>query len=188
MALVEVTAATQEPVTIAEVKDHLVIDHSDDDSYLATLIAAVVQYLGEVQDRTFVTTTFDLKLDRFPTGGGVVEMPRAPLVSVTSVKYQDTDDVETTLAASVYTVDSSSTPGRLQPAFDESWPSTRGHVHDVTIRFEAGYGDPGDVPRSHRHEILMRVSDLYENREASVTRRHETNFAAEALFQLNRVY
>jgi len=188
MALVKVTAATQEPVTVDELKDHLVIDHADDDNYLATLIAAVVQFLGEVQDRTFVTTTWDLKLDRFPSGNGVIELPRSPAASVTSVKYQDLDDVETTLAGSLYTVDASSVPGRLQPAYDESWPSTRGHVHDVTVRFVAGYGDPADVPRAHRHEILMRAADLYEHREASVTRRHETNFAAEALFQLNRVF
>ena len=188
MAIVTVTAATQDPVTLADVKDHLVVDHSDDDTYIASLLAAVVAYLEAVQDRTLVTTTYDLKLDRFPTGDGVIELPLAPLASVTSVKYQDVDDVEQTLAASKYTVDSSSTPGRLLPAYDESWPSTREHIHDVTVRFVAGYGDPADVPAPHKHEILIRVADLYENREATVTRRHEMNFAAEALFQLNRVY
>ena len=188
MALVTVTAASQEPVTLAEVKDHLVIDHGDDDSYLSTLVTTVVAYLESVQDRGLVSTTYDLKLDRFPSGGGVIELPRAPLSSVTSVKYQDTDDVETTLSSSLYTVDTASTPGRLQPAYDESWPSTRGHVHDVTVRFVAGYGDPADVPRPHRHEILLRVADLYEHREAAVTGRHEESFAASALFQMNRVF
>ena len=187
MALVTVTAATTAPVTISEVKDHLVVDHSDDDQYLAGLIDAVVEYLEAVQDRTLVTTTYDLKLDRFPDGNGTIELPRSPLASVSSVKYQDLDDVETTLAASKYTVDTSSTPGRLLPAYDESWPSTRQHVHDVTVRYVAGYGDPADVPRAHRHEILLRVADLFENREAAVTKRHESSFAAEALFQLNRV-
>lgn len=187
MALVLVTAATQEPVTISEVKDHLVVEHSDDDQYLSGLIAAVVGYLQDIQDRAFVTATHDLKLDRFPDGAGVIELPRAPLASITSVKYQDLDDVETTLSSSLYSVDASSTPGRLLPAYDEAWPSTRGHVHDVTVRFVAGYGDPGDVPRAHRHEILLRVADLYENREGAVTKRHESSFAAQALFQLNRV-
>tara|TARA_R100000808_G_scaffold7070_1_gene20820 strand:- start:28437 stop:29003 length:567 start_codon:yes stop_codon:yes gene_type:complete len=188
MALVTVTAATQEPVTLAEVKDHLVLDHGDDDSYLSTLVATVVAYLEAVQDRTLVTTTYDLKLDRFPSGTEVIELPRAPLASITSVTYQDTDDVTTTLAASKYTVDTASTPGRLQPAYDEAWPSTRGHVHDVTIRFVAGYGDAGDVPRPHRHEILLRVADLFENREGAVTARHEESFASKSLFQLNRVF
>ena len=187
MALVTVTAASQEPVTLAEVKDHLVVDHGDDDSYLSTLGTTVVAYLESVQDRGLVSTTYDLKLERFPSGGGVSELPRAPLSSVTSVKYQDLDDVETTLAASKYTVDTSSTPGRLLPAYDESWPSTRQHVHDVTVRYVAGYGDPADVPRAHRHEILLRVADLFENRAAAVPKRHESSFAAEALFQLNRV-
>ena len=74
MALVTVTAATTAPVTISEVKDHLVVDHSDDDQYLAGLIDAVVEYLEAVQDRTLVTTTYDLKLDRFPDGNGTIEL------------------------------------------------------------------------------------------------------------------
>ena len=188
MALVEVTAATQMPVTLSEVKDHQVIDHGDDDTYLSTLVNVVVMYLEAVQDRALVSTTYDLKLDAFPTGGGVIELPRSPLASITSVTYQDTDDVTTTLSASKYTVATSSTPGRLLPAYGEGWPSTRGHVHDVTVRFVAGYGDPADVPRPHRHEILLRVADLFENREAAVTARHEESFAAKSLFQLNRVY
>jgi uncharacterized phiE125 gp8 family phage protein len=86
---------------------------------------------------------------------------------VTSIKYIDTAGTEQTLAASEYTVDGASEPGRIVPAYNVSWPSTRGHINDVTVRFVAGYTGSA-MPQSIHSAMLLIVGELFERREHGI--------------------
>lgn len=160
-----VTAPVVLPLGLQEAKDHLRVDLADDDALIEQLIIAAREMAESFTERALITQTIDYVRDAFPTWG--MTLPRAPLQSVTSVKYIDTDGVEQTIDAADYRVDALSTPPRLTPAYNETWPSARDVTNAVTIRLVVGYGDgPADVPVRIKAAMLLMIGDLYEHRQS----------------------
>lgn len=166
MPLVLQTAPTSEPVTTAEAKTHLRITTSDDDTYIGTLIAVARKHVETITGRALINQTWDYFLDNFPPGDKIV-IPLPRLSSVTSVKYTDKDNVQTTLAASKYIVDTNNEPGQIVLAYGESWPTfTQKPINAVEIRFVAGYGSgAANVPEGIKQAMLLLIAHWYENRE-----------------------
>mgnify|MGYP003647048015 CR=1 FL=1 len=170
-----VTAPTVEPLTLAEAKTHLVIDTdvTADDTYIAALIQVAREYAENYTRRAFVQRTLELTLPYFDGYQSEIFLPQPPLQSVTSIKYLDADGVLTTIAAADYQVDTYSQPGRVKPAYLDSWPVvTRGDFNAVQIRYIAGYdslGSPpdyaGNIPKALKQWMLLRVGGLYRDRE-----------------------
>lgn len=166
MPLTLVTPPAAEPILLAEGKSHLRATSNGEDTLITSQLLAARIMAEDYTGQAFITRTYDWTLDKF---SDVLLVPRAPLVSVSSIKYNDTAGVEQTLAASEYTVDVKSRPGRIVPAYGLSWPSTRGHVNDVTVRFVAGFGDAGsNVPAPIKAAMLLILGELYARRESSV--------------------
>lgn len=158
------SAPATEPLTTAEAKTHLVVDHSDDDTYIDTLVAAARAYVEQYTGRQLVTATWTMDLERFP-GDDFIQLPFPPLQSVTSVKYYDLSNSQQTLAASKYVV-ADSTPGRLRLVSGEAWPQVYpDRAQAVEVIFVAGYGAASAVPADIKHAIKMLVGHWYENRE-----------------------
>ena len=159
------TAATKEPGSLADVKAHLRVDITDDDAYIAGLEEAVRTNLERQYTTAFVTQTWDWYLDGFP--GSEFRLPLWPAQSVTSIKYTDEDDNESTYSSANYLVDTIGKPARVTLKTSASWPSdTLKESNAVVVRFVAGYGDnAADVPAPVRQAIKLLVGDLYENRE-----------------------
>lgn len=65
-ALRTVTAATTYPITLADAKAQLRITHGAEDQHIQNLIAAATRWAEVETRRVFVTTTVELKMDRFP--------------------------------------------------------------------------------------------------------------------------
>jgi len=155
MSLIISTQPTAEPLHIAEVKLHLRIDSSTEDTLLTALTKGAREYCELFQRRAYVMRTYQLRLDNFtnPVGytmfGGIpvtdIELPYAPLIGVDSVQYVDTDGDTQTLSTDYYTVDTYSTPGRLLLAYGQSWPSTLDMPDAVIITYKAGYLVPTTV-------------------------------------------
>ena len=180
-------APEAEPLATAEAKKHCNIDFSEDDTYIDTLIKAARIHCEMYLRRALVNTTFDLTLDCFPC---VIQPPRSPLVSVTSITYLDTNGTSTVLATSEYSVDTKREPGRIYPAYGKAWPSVQSIENAITVRFVAGYGaTAASVPQTIRHAMLLLVGHWYENRESVVvgTITAELPFAVEALLSGERL-
>ena len=173
--LKRITPPSDDPVTLAQARDHLHIEHELDDAKLLDFIPAATAHAEEVElRRALVTQTWELYLDAFPENA--IEIPRPPLQSVTSVKYLDTAGALQTLAVTTdYLVDLYELPGLVLPAVGKSWPATQAVPNAVTVRFVAGYGDPDDVPVHLRQGLLLLIGHWYENREA---------FGTEELFEV----
>lgn len=154
-----VTAPTDEPVTLAEVKAHCVIGHDEDDLLLAIMISAAREHGESITGRSWVPKTLEVVLDSFPSGH--IDLPCSPITAVASVKYIDVDGVEQTLDASEYTVDSESLVGRI--VVSDEWPDTRDTVNAVRVRYTAGWAT---VPSAIKQWLLIRVATLYEHRES----------------------
>src|SRR3990172_9406936 len=110
MALALVTAPATEPVTRTEAKVHLRIESAvtADDTLIDRLII-VARQLGEAHTgRAFITQTWDLKLDAFPAGR--IRLPKAPLSSISSVTYLDTNGASQTWDSGDYLVDAPAGP------------------------------------------------------------------------------
>lgn len=158
-----------EPVTTAEAKVHLRVEHAADDGYIAELITAARELVEAQYDRTLVTTTITVTLPGFFCDGGPLRLPRGPLRSVTSISYLDSAGDVVTLDPARYRVDATADPGTVTPAWGHAWPVARPIEAAVTVVYSAGYGAAADVPRRARQAVLMLVAHWYdEGRPAAI--------------------
>lgn len=139
--------------------------NTTEDPKLNALIKTARHKAEELTERALITQTWDWFLDKFPSGN--LEVPKPPLDSVTHVKYYDTSGDLQTWDSGDYDVDTDSAPGRISPAYGESYPTARLINNAVNVRFVAGYGDADDVPQPIKEGILELVAFLYANRGAS---------------------
>lgn len=167
MALRRSVDATVEPVTLTEVKDDRRIVDTASDTKLTTLITVARRNCEDLLLRTLLQTTWELTLDEFPEAIPL-RMPR--VIDVTSVQYVDPDGDTQTLSAASYQVDDRSEPGWIVPAYGYSWPTTREQPNALTVTYRCGYGTTAAaVPPPIKQWILLRVGDMYENRESEIT-------------------
>jgi uncharacterized phiE125 gp8 family phage protein len=169
MRLRLITAPNAQVVTTAEASAHVNAYGTAQNARLEAMIAGVVSsldgYHGEL-GRALIEQEWELALDAFPSSA--ICLPLPPLLTVESVKYIDPDGAEQTLASSAYTVEPGE-HGFVMPAYGTSWPTIRAQPLAVRVRFKAGYGTAGDkVPAAIRSAILLRVADLFENRESTI--------------------
>lgn len=165
MALKLITAPAVEPVTLADVKARLVVDHTDHDGLLNALIVSARQTAENRLGRALIHQTWELILDAFPSAE--IKLARPPVVSVESIKYLDLDGVEQTLAAETYALDPDTLPGWVLPAYGESWPDTLNAANSVRVRYVAGYGAAADVvPMPIRQWMHIVIATHYAQREA----------------------
>lgn len=157
-----------ELVTLQEAKDWARITTSAEDSIVTGLISSARAHVEELMCRGFITQTWDYFLARFPCVTRAnplaeIALPRAPLASVTTVKYTDpATGTQVTLDPSKYLVDTRREPGRIVPAYGTSWPTARyGVPNAVEIRFVAGYGAAAsNVPDRMRHNVQQAIKVL----------------------------
>jgi uncharacterized phiE125 gp8 family phage protein len=153
----------ESPVTLEEAKRHLDLESDDFDDLVQGFLTAATELVQEAYWLQLITATWELKLDAFPD---VIFAPRGPLQSAT-IQYVDGTGATQTLSPSAYTVDNSSFPGRILPAYGSCWPSTRCHINAVTVAMVNGFGDSADdVPQPIRQAILIYTGILFENRGA----------------------
>lgn len=164
-----IVAPTVEPVDVTTALLQVRQDGTPPDQALIVMLISSARRLAEHETgRALVTQTWQLVLDAFPAGA--IALPRAPLQAVSSVSYLDTAGVVQTLPAGKYKVDAVGEPGRIAPAYGESWPATRADLNAVTIQFDAGYGAAAAVPDPIKTWMLAHISYWYDNRAAASER------------------
>lgn len=168
-----ITAAIEDPVTLAEAKTHLREDGSDQDSLITDLISAATEHAESFMGRALISRTLDYYLDTFPGDDEAIKLPLPPLIEVTGVFYIDADGVEQEFTD--FEVDTAGAPGRIYTGPNTDWPDPRVSANAVRVRYRAGYVDTdpspntGSVPKDIKAAIKLIVGTLYENRETVVT-------------------
>jgi len=130
------TPPTHLPVSLAEAKRHLRVTDSNSDTVITNMIAAAFRWCELYQGLSWLYQTITIKLDAF-ADTMILSMP--PLIAVDSITYVDSNGDTQTLSTSVYDVDTTSSPGRVTLAYDQTWPATRSVHHAVTITAKAGH-------------------------------------------------
>jgi uncharacterized phiE125 gp8 family phage protein len=158
-----VTGPAQEPITDSEAKLHAGISGTDDDTLMTAYVKAARQAAEVYLACGLYTQTWRLQLSAFYD---VIWLPMAaPLASVTSVKYYDTTGTEQTLATTYYTVDTTSTPGRIVRAPNQSWPSVQcDRLRPVTITYVVGQTTTASIPEIVKQGIRVYVAYLEAHR------------------------
>lgn len=163
---------------------HLRVDSSDDNALIDHLIKTATEYKEQETGRAFVAQTWELALDAFPTAE--ILLPKSPIISVTSIKYDDADGVEATVDPADYQADIVSPDGWVVLSGGAVWPVTLSAINAARVRFVAGYGAPDDVPAPLKQSVLVKVAELYENREETLPSNMTQSTASAHLSQLYR--
>lgn len=167
-----VTAPAIEPVALSDLEDHMRLTAGTEDSYISNLIKSARRIIELHSGRRFINQTWELTLPDFPHIDRIT-LPYPPLVSVTSVKYYETDDTENTFSSDDYYVDTYAEPGAVALNYGETWPSTTLRpTNGVIVRYVCGYGTGvEDVPEMYKEAIKLLTAEMYEHREAGIVGR-----------------
>lgn len=181
------TAETEFAITSAEVKNWLRIDGSDDDTVISTLLKASHNWAKRYTARSITTQTLKLSIDSvYDTDIPVKEgnyvgidqditrrsilLPQSPVASISSVKYYDDADTESTFDSGKYYLDSAGVPARFVLRNGESYPTGLRVANALEITYVAGYGGTTDVPDDIKHACLIYTAWLFEHRGDGVER------------------
>ena len=166
MTAILVTPPAIEPLTLAEVKAHLRLTTSDDDTLLAALITTARLQVEQATRRVLIEQAWRICLDDWPKGG-VFTLPITPVVQVTAITVYNASGVPTTLPTIAYEVDSAGTPPRVAIKAAAGIRQRR-RLNGIEIDLVAGYGPSGlAVPHPLRQAILVLVARWYENRDGA---------------------
>lgn len=167
-ALELVDAPTTTPITLAEVREQLRIEHNDDDALLVRLISVAVAYTDVAGALGHAMITQKWAQWFAPNPGMSVNLTLGPVQSVTAVKYYDADNVLQTDTLTNYQVVGTEFATSVAPKAGFNWPTTYDRSDAIRIEYEIGYGDTkADVPQTIRHALLLLIGHWYDNREQS---------------------
>jgi len=156
-----------EPVSLADAKAYLRVQHSAEDDLIEQIISAARDYCEQELDLAIMDQEITLKLDAFPRNR-VICLPRANLIEVVSFDYLDSAGDSQPFTD--YTEDSFQTPARLVNNTG-TWPEILDNAGSITIVYRAGYGPdqtsggyppPGSILQAMR----MLITHWYDNRNA----------------------
>lgn len=187
-----------DPLTLADAKNFLRVEITDDDALITDLITAAKLACEQLNNRSFIDTTWQLVMDYFPPYAGrystllppalvgaqsdrnywlnlsdqAINLPMPPLVSVSSISYVDPSGTTQTLDPSSGANNvriTTGTPGLMTPAYGKIFPVTQPVLGAVIITYVCGYGTTqASVPRNVVAAMRFLVAHYYENRTADI--------------------
>lgn len=167
----QTTEPDYEPVTLERARQHLYLTASGspathpDDDLVESYIAAARVTAEKFTDRIFPQRTFELRARSFAKS---MTLPIAPVQSIDSIEYTDTDGNSQTFTD--YTVDLYADPATIEIGELPSIEEGSRIVVTVTAGYPSGNSPPDadEIPQPVKHAILMLVGHFYENRASVV--------------------
>lgn len=168
--IIRLKTAPASPVDADDVKSHLRITGTDQDTTLAALAKAAVAMLDghkKILGRALQSQSWTISVSGANRGNAIF-LPCPPFVSLTSIKYYDTDGAEQTATKEDFRVTNSDDWAFVQPKPGKIWPTTESRLDAITIEFICGYGDAfDDIPDDIQSAVRLLTGHFYENREAT---------------------
>lgn len=155
-----ITAPTAEPLTLTEAKLHLRVNNTLENDLISALIVAARQFVEGYTWRPLMTQTIDVVFDTITDR--TILINKAPIQSITSVKYLDSSNVEQTINSSLYVTDLLNSPCRVKL---DSIPTMKDTLNAFKIRIVAGYASAAVIPQTYKSAMLLIIGHLYENKQ-----------------------
>lgn len=171
-----VTAPASEPFTKALVKNWLKLDASatDEDDVLDILIGAARAEAESTTNQFWASRTVVEYLDNFPETPLLLSVGKVRAFA--SIEYlPDGGDGSnySTLNATNYKADIISDPARIELTETGAWPDTIALPNAVKITYTVGVSSVDDIPAPVKNAMLLRIGQMYENREDMKTKATE---------------
>jgi uncharacterized phiE125 gp8 family phage protein len=165
MSIMVVTPPASEPVSLAEAKLFLRVDHNAEDELIATLIAAAREAVEAGIGRALITRRVRESLDiwrRESINGAVLGL--GPVTNVVAVRLLANNGAQSVIDAERYRLEGHRDRPRL--VFPAGFPATLRSAGGIEIEYDCGYADEAtDLPVSLRIATLQIVASLYELRQ-----------------------
>lgn len=189
--LVTVTPPVGQPLSLEDVKSHLRVTGSTHDDRIMAYIDAATTAVESLTEMRFVEQTVRLEIDGFPEGA--IEIPIAPVQSVTSVKYDDGSNEEQTLVANTnYFVSLGGRYPKIAPV--STWPTAyAGKPSSVRIVMVVGYetsvaGYADNAPQDLKHAIKVKIKEFFDHGGETIVGVNEVMPSANTVELLTRPY
>lgn len=157
------TAAAAEPLLLDDAKTYLRVDGSSEDDLITDLITEARAHVEARTGTKLYTQTLTLRTDDW---SDLVRLPVAPLQSITSITYTDTDGASQTLATSVYEARLYGLEPSIVLKYNQVWPTIRtGSL--IVIVTVAGYGVADAQPPETMAAVKLVLGDIYAFRETA---------------------
>ncbi len=154
------TEPAAEPLTLAEAKNFLRVEHDADDDLIAALIAAARIHVEAETRRALVTQTWRLVFDRWPRSGKIDVRP-APLRSLVAARVYDAGGAAHAVDPQAFIAETASSTFAFAPwSLTQPGRASAGIEIDVSV----GFGDADDVPEPLRQAVRLLLAHWYENR------------------------
>ncbi len=167
MALEIITPPSVEPVSLAEVKLRLRVEHADEDSLITDMIAAARMRIEALTGLALVAQRVREWRDDWAVAGtaGAVVLALGPASAVHIVRTYSADGAAVTFDGANYELTPPVSAGRLVLTPGASWPQPGRAASGIEIEYDAGFGPAGsDVPGPLREAVGLLVSEAYAYR------------------------
>ena len=170
MATVQTTAPAVEPLALADVKAHLRIDTSDEDTLLLSLILTSRLHVEVALGLALITQTWSCFFDRWPLAPDAnpypITLPLSPVRSIDAVRVYAGDGTFVSPPLTSFSADLASRPPRIIRSPGTQIPDPGRRMNGIEISITAGFGaTAADVPAPIRQALLLLVAHWYEHRD-----------------------
>lgn len=151
-----------EPITLEEACDHLRVDDEGERFIVLRLISVARAFVEDYCAARWAPRTAVLKCDAWED---MARMPEAPIQSVATITYTDTNGATQTLSTDVYELRADGLEAAIVAKYGQVFPPIRSGSR-ITVTVLAG---PSAMPLAVKHAMLLYIGYAYENREGGKT-------------------
>lgn len=161
MSAILLVPPASEPLSLAEARQFLRVEHADDDAVITALIAAARAHVEALTRRALLTQTWRFVLDAWPANGRIA--PRiGPLQTLLAARMFDASGVAHALEVESFVVD---TAANVIAAPCWTLPAPGRSVAGIELDVICGFGAvASDVPADLIHALKMLLAHWYDNR------------------------
>lgn len=160
MGTIEITGTPDldSVISVADLKTHLRVDHSDEDALIELYRDAAIAWVEDYCNTRLGDVTAVLHMDAFYT----CQIPVAPVSAISSVTYLDQSGDSQTLGTSYWWADLKRQPARI--TFENAPDLFDDTYNAVQVNMTIGYAE-ASIPKPLVHAVRLMVAQLYEMRQ-----------------------
>lgn len=163
--LLQVTAAPDPLLTLAEAKAHLEISDNDRDAFITSLVAAASVMLDGHDGMVgkAINTQVAVVSYRVPPADHI-HLPIVPVRSLQGVTYYDTSNVQQTINVNQFSLVANEDYAWLEPVAGFTYPALYDRHDAISFTLQCGFAE---TPEPIKHAARLMVGHWFENREAA---------------------